>query len=1537
MSSPHADVVRHGISVIWENLQCPICLDLMVTPVSTKCDHQFCKFCMLKLLDRSKRNEASCPVCKMKITKRTLHESPGFQTLVEGLKYLVQSYEFDTCTNYFTGMLQKRQQECIETGSGDQHCILENIHSSDMEIPYDNDVSLSSSAAAKDGFAQLMDLENSCPSNSEEKEADMSKLPQNGSEHCISTLERKKEAPGRAEQVVYRRKTRSHAVKSHESESQDAKNPYLRHSNRTSNKSDSKQEGPVDHKQKMSVDKVSEWLLNTSPTINLETKENSSVRNKNIPGVYSDSDNESICSSVTSVNNQPACLELVVRPALEGSRQRLEEQVFGAIYKRGRKTSKDKHNKRFSPEKSTAPHTSCFEEVESNLKMSGDLTPANVLRNEEETAGSYQMDVEEPEELTNTELGDKTVKDVKLNSCKAGQLVINSQAENKDGIIECLEEEHENRNVENSPVFEIPLTRPRRKLVSKMEDAFEGLNNNGNKNDKQVCKRKNRCENLKDYPAQSKNARKSLTLVNAGTEIAVVAENSARNAKMVETEVHIETFPSSEEPQTPDKRLTRRSLRLQLFTEQVQGTCRKKKPKQVPKDSSLISENILAKTSNLDNTECLDTNVTRADTEEANVSSTPKSKKSELVVGKNGCVYNSDLSVIEKLQSSSGSFVQSGQPSEEKSYITAVPNTIVQDEQSVSMVSYISPSVAVIPLLENHNLDSSNVVSLRGNTLASSAALCAAQSKGIEIDKEHDASDSEQDTEQLMRTFKTTKRKSFYLHSPKATLPVKAANSLRNGPNNTDSTDKPNKISMNGAKERSDTPSALKDSFVNDDVSTSNHVEPLPPEALPQKSSDNANSTCVIKSPGKTTAYIECQEQTSIQNSAISESLCRVSNSQNSRLPEHSEPMDSALLFPVLNATEDEPQKQSCKASEEKQSPKIASCDPWTQEHSKENQGHIAQSDVASFRIQDLCHSSGNMPNSCRHSLDSSITPDGLIAGETIRPVVSESLQKVEESSVESVSLPNIKRKKRRAQRLDSSDSELSNDEGSLPSMSQIFKCHPLDPNSSKGSLPRSADSNQDGTQVNDQRANSGPGSSSQHSHSMNRPESGSGYQDACPPQRQMNVTGSLVTIQDDCTPVLPNKDDCLPSSQGSVDLFGTPEECAVDGISGDARLSVESSQYEIFNTQKKVEMQEELRRLERMMALVSEALRKKESDCGSKGDDPSPSQAPQLDQNLAGTECMKNVWKGERTDSDNKAPDSSRDHPDIPETVQSNAVNGNAQAIKGRYFTRGSQQSLGNRRLSSQRLSLRSCVKAQSFTADQTTKPTDEAIQRKALPAHPKTKATDSGASCRVTGLVASGLTASELSIVKKFAKKMGCSLTKEITSNTTHIIIKTDENLVCERTLKYFQGIAGRKWVLSFQWVSECFRQGKILDEALFEVYGDVVNGHNHNGPLKARTTSDDNLLMRGYEICFHGCFTHMSRGQMEVMVEMCGAAVVTDPLMFSTPGNCQLVVVQPSPDDDVECYRALQQKAVVVSRGWLLDSIATYTLQNPEHYRP
>lgn len=63
------------------------------------------------------------------------------------------------------------------------------------------------------------------------------------------------------------------------------------------------------------------------------------------------------------------------------------------------------------------------------------------------------------------------------------------------------------------------------------------------------------------------------------------------------------------------------------------------------------------------------------------------------------------------------------------------------------------------------------------------------------------------------------------------------------------------------------------------------------------------------------------------------------------------------------------------------------------------------------------------------------------------------------------------------------------------------------------------------------------------------------------------------------------------------------------------------------------------------------------------------------------------------------------------------------------------------------------------------------------------------------------------------------------------------TDGQLVCERTLKYFLGIAGRKWVVSFQCeyrihvISPCYRQ---------------IGDKNHRGEGLLRNTQQQGLCV-------------------------------------------------------------------------------------------
>ncbi|KAI1896446.1 hypothetical protein AGOR_G00094880 [Albula goreensis] len=586
----------------------------------------------------------------------------------------------------------------------------------------------------------------------------------------------------------------------------------------------------------------------------------------------------------------------------------------------------------------------------------------------------------------------------------------------------------------------------------------------------------------------------------------------------------------------------------------------------------------------------------------------------------------------------------------------------------------------------------------------------------------------------------------------------------------------------------------------------------------------------------------------------------------------------------------------------------------------------------------------GNLENSgINKALESSLTPDGLLPPSVVvtacmEPIVSTGAKQrpgsfkatPEWSGEDSIAL----RKRKRPQRLESSGSEGSDEEDQFPSFAQLF------------------------------------GQNQSHSPAVQEPVLLNGEDQGI---SEEFIEGTPVLFKDsagNASAAVPIPE-CVASSQGSVDLFDTPEEC--EGIPGERGPSVESSQFsnEVIATQQKVAMQEELRRLEKMMALVSEALHKKGDSpqaqvTGGQMSPLNPSSAVQR----VGLDLHQSL---PHTDQTGRGPSRSKSSPPSALSPVSSPV---ARTLRHKRdsisplptpgVTAGQSpaqpsshedkqkfetgQHCSSRRSKNQRSSRVTGGSTASVGAVHRSDEVQTPTAAPSLNCEARSFPSPRGASPAVTTvpvhrgiaqgkmvLVASGLSTAELSVLKKFSKKTGSRLSPQVTSETTHIIIKTDEDLVCERTLKYFLGIAARKWVVSFWWIVQSFNQGKILNEVEFEVQGDVVNGRHHQGPSKARTTQDQKLLMRGYEVCFLGFFTDMTTGQMEWMVELCGAQVVKDPLLFTgRQKSTQLVVVQPGCEESATGYKALQKKATVVSRGWLLDTVATYTLQNTDEYR-
>ncbi|KAJ1982370.1 hypothetical protein H4R35_000325 [Dimargaris xerosporica] len=135
---------------------------------------------------------------------------------------------------------------------------------------------------------------------------------------------------------------------------------------------------------------------------------------------------------------------------------------------------------------------------------------------------------------------------------------------------------------------------------------------------------------------------------------------------------------------------------------------------------------------------------------------------------------------------------------------------------------------------------------------------------------------------------------------------------------------------------------------------------------------------------------------------------------------------------------------------------------------------------------------------------------------------------------------------------------------------------------------------------------------------------------------------------------------------------------------------------------------------------------------------------------------------------------------------------------------------------------------------------------------------------------IASSNLLPEHLTCLQKLSKRLNISLTSELTNQTTHLVVETnEERMATKRTKKYLVAVLRGCWVVSTDWVAACLRQSNHVSEDAFEVLGDsktTIPG----GPRRARialrsmesVNRDSNCASVPHSLALEGTplFSHM-----------------------------------------------------------------------------
>ncbi|CAK9809000.1 Breast cancer type 1 susceptibility protein homolog [Anthophora quadrimaculata] len=191
----------------------------------------------------------------------------------------------------------------------------------------------------------------------------------------------------------------------------------------------------------------------------------------------------------------------------------------------------------------------------------------------------------------------------------------------------------------------------------------------------------------------------------------------------------------------------------------------------------------------------------------------------------------------------------------------------------------------------------------------------------------------------------------------------------------------------------------------------------------------------------------------------------------------------------------------------------------------------------------------------------------------------------------------------------------------------------------------------------------------------------------------------------------------------------------------------------------------------------------------------------------------------------------------------------------------------------------------------------------------------------------VCSGLVSSQIENVKRLAQMVNAKYLSQFDRNVTHVIVKTDkENNGANKTLKYLQGVAYGKWIVSYQWVMDTLKERRLISEKPYE----AVDGRTlEAGPRKSRLR--ENHLFEEFTFLCIGPYDDVTVEQYQDLLRATGGIVVDSlDALAAEKKRWKIIVIQA----DIYDYEAIiewhkQTQAIPIVHDWIVECISRYKL--------